>query len=150
NYKNSILDLPLSNIEIRVVEKGEVRKEGEDFIVIKRPVIEFVKVGTKQESESAKSSKKENVPDSAIGNNIKTEKADIEAKKAEIERINKEYNNKIQNLKKQLPNQSSTKSEVDQLKERLESTMKEDYYPLQYVGEDYDEMVKNKPSEEDV
>lgn len=50
----------------------------------------------------------------------------------------------------QKPNQTSNQSEVDQLKQRLEDALEKDYYPLQYVGEDYNELVKNKPSENDI
>lgn len=64
-----------------------------------------------------------------------------------VSEINKE---KGDNPLETKPAEDTTQSEVDQLKQRLENSMREDYYPLQYVGEEYEELVKNKPSQSDI
>lgn len=64
-----------------------------------------------------------------------------------LSEINKE---KGDNPLETKPAEDTTQSEVDQLKQRLETAMREDYYPLQYVGEEYEELVKNKPSQSDI
>ena len=46
--------------------------------------------------------------------------------------------------------QQEQKTEKELLKERLETALKEKYFPLAYIGENYEEIVKDKPSKKDV
>lgn len=64
-----------------------------------------------------------------------------------VSEINKEKGDSP--LQKEPEQETSSKNEVDRLKEVVEKELKE-YDTLQYIGQDADELVKNRPSNTDI
>jgi hypothetical protein len=74
--------------------------------------------------------------------NIQAENEKVNKK---IEAVNKEYDEKIKQLQGE-----DRRNKVEIYKQRIKDLLKEDYYNIEYLGEDLDELLKARPSEEDI
>lgn len=74
--------------------------------------------------------------------NIQAENEKINKK---IEAVNKEYDEKIKQLRGE-----DKRNKVEIYKQRIKDLLKGDYYNIEYLGEDLDELLKSRPNKEDI
>jgi hypothetical protein len=81
-----------------------------------------------------------------IQNQIKIS-VEIADNSAQINKINREYNQKIQNLKKST---ETSKSPIEDYKNRIEKMLSKGYYSLEKIGKTYEDLKDLKPTEAEI
>lgn len=79
------------------------------------------------------------------GQQIEETKAKNESIDKQKQNIQNEYNEKIDELKSQ-----DNKQKIEYYKKKILDSLKTDYYNIEYLGDDLDELLKARPSREDI